>query len=83
MGLATAKAFAEAGAAVLFADLKEKPVKALAQELVTAGHKALAVHCDVSDDAQVAMAVDHAVKQFGFPLLTIRCSPCRHRRTML
>ena len=54
MGLATAKAFAEAGAAVVLADFKEDAVKAEAQKLVAAGHKAIAVRCDVSDDAQVA-----------------------------
>ena len=65
MGLATAKAFAEAGAAVVLADFKEDAVKAAAQELVAAGHKAIAVRCDVSDDAQVAAMVDRAVAEFG------------------
>jgi len=40
-------------------------VKAAAQELVAAGHKALAVRCDVSDDAQVAAMVDRTVAEFG------------------
>ena len=44
MGLATARAFAEAGAAVVLADFREDTVKAEAQKLVTAGHKAIAVH---------------------------------------
>jgi NAD(P)-dependent dehydrogenase (short-subunit alcohol dehydrogenase family) len=65
MGLATAQAFAEAGAAVVLADFKEDAVKAAAQKLVTAGHKALAVRCDVSDDAQVAAMVDRTVAEFG------------------
>ena len=65
MGLATAKAFAEAGAAVVLADYKEDAVTAAAKELVAAGHKALAVRCDVSDDAQVAAMVDRAVAEFG------------------
>src|SRR3954466_3965880 len=65
MGLATANAFAEAGAAVVLADLKEEAVKAAAQRLVTAGHKAIAVMCDVSDDAQVAAMVDRTVAEFG------------------
>lgn len=51
MGLATAKAFAEAGAAVVLADFQGDAVKAEAQKLVSAGHKAIAVRCDVSDDA--------------------------------
>src|SRR5438034_11415839 len=65
MGLATAKAFAEAGAAVVLADFKEDAVKAEAQKLVAAGHKAVGVYCDVSDDAQVAAMVDRTVAEFG------------------
>ena len=65
MGLATAKAFAEAGAAVVLADFKEEPVKEAARKLVAAGHKAIAVRCDVSDDAQVAAMVDRTVAEFG------------------
>lgn len=65
MGLAAAKAFAEAGAAVVLADLKEEAVRAAAQQLVAAGHKAIAVRCDVSDDAQVAAMVDRTVAEFG------------------
>src|SRR5215468_10700882 len=65
MGLATARAFAAAGAAVVLADFKEDAVKAAAETLVAAGHKALAVRCDVSDDAQVAAMVDRAVAEFG------------------
>jgi NAD(P)-dependent dehydrogenase (short-subunit alcohol dehydrogenase family) len=65
MGLATARAFADAGAAVLLADFREDAVKAEAQKLVIAGHKAIAVRCDVSDDAQVAAMVDRTVAEFG------------------
>src|SRR5882724_7808292 len=65
MGLATAQAFAEAGAAVVLADFKEDAVKAEAEKLLAAGHKALAVRCDVSDDAQVAAMVDRTVAEFG------------------
>ena len=65
MGLATAQAFAEAGAAVVLADVREDAVKAEAQKLVATGHKATAVRCDVSDDAQVAATVDRAVAEFG------------------
>jgi NAD(P)-dependent dehydrogenase (short-subunit alcohol dehydrogenase family) len=65
MGLATARAFAEAGAAVVVADYKEDMVKAVAQKLVAAGHKALAIGCDVCDDAQVAAMVERTVAEFG------------------
>ena len=65
MGLATAHAFAEAGAAVVLADLREDVVKAEAQRLTTAGHKAIAIRCDVSDDLEVEQMVERAVNEFG------------------
>jgi NAD(P)-dependent dehydrogenase (short-subunit alcohol dehydrogenase family) len=65
MGLATAQAFAKAGAAVVLADVKEEAVQAEAEKLVAAGHKALAVRCDVSNDAQVAAMVERTVSEFG------------------
>ena len=57
LGLATAKAFAESGASVVLADWNEKTVQAAAKSLEEAGHKTLAVRCDVSDDAQVEAMV--------------------------
>ena len=65
MGLATAKAFAEAGAAVVLADFKQEAVTAEAQKLAAAGHKAIAIRCDVSDDAQVAAMVERTVSELG------------------
>lgn len=65
MGLATAQAFAEAGAAVVLADFRKDPVNAEAEKLTAAGHKAIAFGCDVSDDAQVAAMVDRTVSHFG------------------
>jgi len=65
MGLATARAFAEAGAAVVLADVREGLAKAEAQKLKDAGHKAIAVPCDVSEEAQVAVIVERAVSEFG------------------
>lgn len=65
MGLATARAFAEAGAAVVLADFRENAVKAAADALVAAGHKALAVRYDVSDDAEVAAMVERTLAAFG------------------
>jgi NAD(P)-dependent dehydrogenase (short-subunit alcohol dehydrogenase family) len=65
MGLATARAFAEAGAAVVLADFKEDAVRAEAAKLVAAGYRALAVRCDVGDDGQVAAMVDRTVAAFG------------------
>jgi NAD(P)-dependent dehydrogenase (short-subunit alcohol dehydrogenase family) len=65
IGLATAKAFAEAGASVVLADNHEKAVRAAGEDLVAAGHKALAIRCDVADEHQVAAMVEQAVSTFG------------------
>ncbi|WNG43733.1 glucose 1-dehydrogenase [Archangium minus] len=65
MGLATARAFAEAGASVVLADANEKSVRAAAEKWISEGYKALAIYCDVSDDAQVAAMVDRTVSTFG------------------
>lgn len=65
MGLATAKALAEAGAAVVLADFRGDAATAAVEAPVAAGHKASGVACDVSDDEQVAALVDRTVAEFG------------------
>src|SRR6202789_4532997 len=65
LGLATAKAFAEAGASVVLADWNEKEVQSAATHLGDKGHRTLAVRCDVSDDAQVEAMVKQTVSTFG------------------
>ena len=65
MGLATARAFAAAGAAVTLADVNDDALQAAQAELRGAGHRALAVHCDVADEQQVADAVAATVDTFG------------------
>jgi NAD(P)-dependent dehydrogenase (short-subunit alcohol dehydrogenase family) len=65
MGFATAKAFAEAGAAVALADMNDDAVQEAAGELAKAGHKVLPVRCDVADDEGVAAMVEKTVSEFG------------------
>jgi NAD(P)-dependent dehydrogenase (short-subunit alcohol dehydrogenase family) len=65
LGLATAKAFAESGAFVALADSNESAVRSATHELSAKGHKALAIHCDVADDAQVEAMVAQTVAAFG------------------
>ena len=52
MGLATSKAFAEAGAAVVLVDRNGDALDAATRELASAGHEAIGVVCDVADEAQ-------------------------------
>src|SRR4051794_9288105 len=65
MGLATARAFAEAGAAVVLAAHHEHGVHAATEELQGAGHQVLGVTCDVADETQVAAMVDRTIATFG------------------
>ena len=65
MGLDTARAFAESGAAVVLADVDEDALRAATDELTAAGHQALGVTCDVADEDQVAALVDRTVAEFG------------------
>jgi NAD(P)-dependent dehydrogenase (short-subunit alcohol dehydrogenase family) len=65
IGLATAKAFALAGASVVLADQNEKLLNEAAEKMRGEGYNALAVTCDVSDKAQVAAMIDLAVKTYG------------------
>jgi NAD(P)-dependent dehydrogenase (short-subunit alcohol dehydrogenase family) len=65
MGLATAQAFAEAGAAVVMADINPTALQAATDTLSAAGHQVLGVKCDVSDEASVADAVAAAVDTYG------------------
>jgi NAD(P)-dependent dehydrogenase (short-subunit alcohol dehydrogenase family) len=62
LGAATVRMLASQGAKVVIADVNEKGGNELAQEL---GNGVKFVKTDVADDAQVASAVDAAVKQHG------------------
>ena len=65
LGLATARAFAESGAVVVLADWNEKAARSASEELKAQGHEALAIVCDVADDAQVEAMVQQTVAAFG------------------
>src|SRR5260370_40955154 len=65
IGLAAAKAFAQAGAAVTLADVNEDGARSAAEALVAAGRKAIGVRCDVADTEQVAAMVRQTVSTFG------------------
>lgn len=65
MGLSTARAFAEAGASVVLADIQVEKAKAAAESLTKAGLTAMAVACDVSSEEQVAAMVKKTVETYG------------------
>jgi rhamnose utilization protein RhaD (predicted bifunctional aldolase and dehydrogenase)/NAD(P)-dependent dehydrogenase (short-subunit alcohol dehydrogenase family) len=62
IGFATAKAFAQAGAAVALLDLDEAAAQTKAEAI---GEAALAVGCDVTSAASVRAAFDTVVAAFG------------------
>ncbi|MCX8126177.1 MAG: SDR family oxidoreductase [Dehalococcoidia bacterium] len=65
IGLAVVSRFAEAGAAVVMADVDRMKGEKAAQELSTRGYSAFFVPCDVSNDREVEGMVDSAVKLMG------------------
>src|SRR6266849_6933802 len=65
MGLSAAQAFAAEGAAVALVDTNESAVRTAAEKLAASGHKAIAVRCDVSDEAQVKAMVEQTISTFG------------------
>jgi NAD(P)-dependent dehydrogenase (short-subunit alcohol dehydrogenase family) len=65
MGRATAKAFADAGAAVVLSDYNDEALQAATEQLKSAGYRVLGVHCDVANEDQVAAMVAQTVATFG------------------
>ncbi len=65
MGFSTAKAFAEAGASVVLADMQADKVRAAAESLTKAGLTAMAVVCDVAKEADVAAMVKNTMDTYG------------------
>lgn len=65
IGLATAQAFARAGAAVAIADINGEAAQAAAEALIAEGHRAIGIRCDVADIDQVEAMVKETVATFG------------------
>ena len=65
MGFSAAKAFAEAGAAVMLVDTQEDVLQSAVEALTNAGLTAIAFPCDVSQDSQVAAMVKKTVETYG------------------
>ena len=65
IGLATAEAFAKAGASVVLADRDEETIGKAAEGLRAAGHNTIGVTCDVTDTAQVEAMIERALSTYG------------------
>ena len=65
IGLASGEGFAEAGAAVVLADINTNAVEHGDRGADPAGHQAIGVTCDVADEAQAAAMVERTVATYG------------------
>lgn len=65
LGLATARAFVESGAAVALVDRNAEQLKVATQALKSAGQRAISIVCDVSDETQAKAAVERTVAELG------------------
>lgn len=65
IGFATAKAFAQSGAAVALADISEERVRVAAAELSAAGYNVIGIQCDVANENAVEAMVRETVSTFG------------------
>ncbi len=65
IGKGIALAFARAGAAVAVAARTDAEIRAVADEIIASGGKALAVHCDVLRREEVTAMVSQVEKEFG------------------
>ena len=65
IGAATARAFAEAGAAVVLSDINDARGDACAEALRAEGFQAHFIHADATSEADVAALVRDTVERFG------------------
>jgi 3-oxoacyl-[acyl-carrier protein] reductase len=65
MGRAYAEGLAREGASVLVTDIDGEAAHTVARDIDGHGGVAVAVRCDIADDAQVQAAADVAVERFG------------------
>jgi 3-oxoacyl-[acyl-carrier protein] reductase len=71
IGAATAQRLAADGMAVAVLDLDETGAKAIAEQIVTSGGRALGVAVDVSDPEAVQAAVDRVAAELGPPTVLV------------
>ncbi|HBJ6374668.1 TPA: SDR family oxidoreductase [Salmonella enterica subsp. enterica serovar Eastbourne] len=65
MGLATVRAFCEAGATVVMVDFRQDTLSRAAEVLRAEGYSVKTALCDVSDEEQVRNMIEETVREFG------------------
>lgn len=71
IGAAVAERLAKDGMQVAVVDLDEAACQGVVDRITAAGGKALAVGCDVSDEAAVATAVERVATELGAPTVLV------------
>lgn len=71
LGGAAARLFAEEGAAVAIADVNIAAAQQSAEEIIAEGGRAMAVHLDVSEEAQWIQALEKVAAEFGAPTILV------------
>ncbi len=74
MGRATSELLASEGASVVLADIDFEAASAVADAIVAAGGRGVAVACDVSSSPEVRQAVEKAVHEFGGLDVVVNCA---------
>jgi NAD(P)-dependent dehydrogenase (short-subunit alcohol dehydrogenase family) len=78
-GAAIARRLAQAGAAVMVADLNAEGAQRMADELISAGGRAAAMTCDVSCEADYRRLVDGVLQQLGGLHIVVNNAGTTHR----
>ncbi|HTE17061.1 MAG TPA: SDR family NAD(P)-dependent oxidoreductase [Armatimonadota bacterium] len=74
MGAATARLFAREGATVALIDVQAEQGRAVAEEIVAEGGRAVFIACDVTREEEVRSSVEGAVEQFGGLQIIVNCA---------
>jgi NAD(P)-dependent dehydrogenase (short-subunit alcohol dehydrogenase family) len=74
MGEAIARLFASEGAAVALIDVQAAKGKRIAEEIRTAGGRAIFIECDVSRETAVRSSIEQTVREFGGLQTIVNCA---------
>jgi NAD(P)-dependent dehydrogenase (short-subunit alcohol dehydrogenase family) len=83
IGFGIAEVLAEAGAAVIIADLDGAKAEAKAEALAAAGHRAGAVRIDVADEGSVVAGYADVCARFGAPWILVNNAGLQDREMLL
>ena len=78
IGAATARVFADEGAAVVIADVGDATGKQVADEITSNGGNTVYCSCDVSDGDSVAQSIATTVQRFGGLNIVVNCAGIVH-----